>query len=70
MWIDDNDTAAITVGFESLFSRVSETQDSLLSVRDVVVKLSGASATPISVTAVAGGGTATGDGVDWTFWTL
>ena len=67
MRIDDNDTAAITVGFESLFSRVTETQDSLLSIRDIVVKLSGPSANVISVSAIANGGTATGDSIDWTF---
>jgi hypothetical protein len=67
LWIGDNDTAPVTVGFETLQTRIAESQDALGNGRDLVVKLSAAAAAPVSVTAVVSDGTALGDNLDWTF---
>jgi hypothetical protein len=67
LWIGDNDAAPVTVGFETLQTRIAESQDALGNVRDLVVKLSTAAAAPVSVTAVVSDGTALGDNTDWTF---
>ena len=67
LWIGDNDIAPVTVDFDSLQTRIAESQDGLGNVRDLVVKLSAAATAPVSVTAVVSDGTAHGDNIDWTF---
>ena len=66
-WITDNDVAPITVGFEVTQLAMAEEGDPLGNTRDIVVKLSGASGSPVSVSYGGGGGTAVGDNIDWVF---
>jgi hypothetical protein len=65
--IADNDSLPITVGFQSSTSAVSELPGANGEYRDIPVVLSAVSATPVTVDYVGGGGSATGDDVDWSF---
>ncbi len=67
LFITDNETSTVTVGFQALASANGESPGVLGEYRDVPVVLSAASANPISVSYTGGGGTAMGDDVDWTF---
>ena len=65
--IADNDTAAVTVGFQVPAIVTSEQPGALGEYRDLPVILSAASASTITVRCIAGGGDAMGDDVDWAF---
>lgn len=65
--IADNETPAVTVGFQSMAQLMSETPGPLGEYRDITVVLSAASASPVTVQYTSGGGSAAGDDVDWTF---
>src|SRR5690606_14474457 len=65
--IADNDTGALTVGFQSASSTTTEQPGPLGEYRDIPVVLSSASAETVSVNYVGGGGSAMGDDVDWAF---
>ena len=67
LFIADNETSTVTVGFQALASATGESPGVLGEYRDIPVVLSAASANPISVSYTSGGGTAMGDDVDWTF---
>ena len=65
--IADNDTAPITVGFQQTTLATSEDPGPLGEYRDLPVILSASSANTITVRCYAGGGSAMGDDVDWSF---
>ena len=66
--IADNDTLALTVGFQNSTTPTSEQAGANGEFRDIPVVLSAASATTVTVDYVAGAGsTAAGDDVDWAF---
>ena len=65
--IIDNDSPSLTVGFAARTSSTTEQPGPLGQYRDLPVVLSAASASTVTVDYVAGGGTATGNDVDWAF---
>ena len=65
--IADNETSALTVGFTQATTTTSELPGVLGGYRDYTVQLSAASPNTVTVSYKSGGGTATGDDVDWAF---
>jgi len=65
--IADNETAALTVGFQTASLATGELPGANGEYRDIPVVLSAASAGTVTVDYVGGGGTATGDDVDWSY---
>jgi hypothetical protein len=65
--IADNDSLALSIGFQNSTSATSELPGATGEYRDIPVVLSAVSATPVTVDYVGGGGVATGDDVDWSF---
>lgn len=63
----DDETPAVTVGFQSATQGTSELPGANGAYRDIPVVLSAASPNTVSVRFTGGGGSATGDDVDWTY---
>jgi hypothetical protein len=63
--IIDNESPAITVGFQNATLVTTEQPSALGEYRDLAVTLSAASPNTITVRYNSGGGSATGDDVDW-----
>lgn len=65
--IADNDALPISVGFQAAASTTTEQPTASGEYRDIPVVLSAASASTVTVRYASGGGSATGDDVDWAF---
>ncbi|WP_035601007.1 Calx-beta domain-containing protein [Haloferula sp. BvORR071] len=65
--IADNDALTVSVGFQAASSATSEQPGANGEYRDIPVTLSAASVNTVTVDYVSGGGSATGDDVDWAF---
>ena len=65
--ISDNETPAITVGFQQPAIATTEQPGALGEYRDLPVVLSAAAANVVTVNYTGAGGSATGDDVDWGF---
>ncbi len=67
LYLADNETPAVTVGFASATGATTEALVSGNDWRDVAVTLDAASADAVTVEYTSGGGTAAGDDIDWAF---
>lgn len=65
--VTDNDVPVVGVGFQDALLAVSEQPRALGEYLDLPVQLSAASPVPVTVRYLAGGGSASGDDVDWAF---
>ena len=67
LYLADNETPAVTVGFASATGSTSEALVSGNDWRDIAVTLDIASSDAVTVEYTSGGGTAAGDDIDWAF---
>jgi hypothetical protein len=67
LYLIDNETPPITVGFAAASSSTTEAPGALGAYRDIAVTLSAASTNEVTVEFTSNGGTASGDDIDWTY---
>ncbi len=67
LYIGDNETPPISVGYQTATGTTTEAPGALGEYRDIAVTLTAASTDAVTVEYTSGGGTATGDDIDWTF---
>jgi hypothetical protein len=67
LYIGDNETLPISVGFQTATGATTEAPGALGEYRDLAVTLTAASTEEVTVQYTSGGGTAAGDDIDWTF---
>jgi hypothetical protein len=67
LYITDNETLPISVGYQTAAGTTTEAPGALGEYRDIAVTLTAPSSDEVTVEYTSGGGTATGDDIDWTF---
>lgn len=67
LYLSDDETPPISVGYQTATGTTTEAPGALGEYRDIAVTLTAASSDAVTVEYTSGGGTATGDDIDWTF---
>jgi hypothetical protein len=67
LYLTEDETPPVSVGYQTATGTTTEAPGTLGEYRDIAVNLTAASTDAVTVEYTSGGGTATGDDIDWTF---